>query len=145
MNRNILIPVAVVVAAGLGIGGWRVFEYFDQRGVIAQAAVPCPPPPAGGPLPLQLPASQGVVLRQVATQGATTAVFADVPGGRTDVVAVRDRVLTDLKGAGYRVVSTDQEQNIEAEAGLAGPHEGTIKVKPLCQGTLELRYAMQVP
>ena len=80
----------------------------------------------------------------VATQGATTVVFASEPGGRDDIVAVRDKVLADLAKAGYRVVGTDQEPGYEAEAELAGTHPGSLKVSPLCEGLLEVRYKIEL-
>lgn len=77
------------------------------------------------------------------TQGKTTVAFAKIPGGRDDIVAVRDRVLADLKTAGYTTVGTDQEPGYEAEAELGGKHDGTLKVSPLCEGLLEVRYKIQ--
>lgn len=134
--------LAVAVAVAVALVGFRVFEHFEQGGVRAQASQPCPPAAAGGPLPLSLPVTEGEVLRNTATQGRITAVFADIPGGRDDVEQVRDRILRDLQTAGYQVVDTDQEPGIEAEAEIAGPHRGTLRVKPLCVGLLEVRYAL---
>ncbi len=69
--------------------------------------------------------------------------FAKVEGGRDDIVAVRDRVLGDLKTAGYETVGTDQEPGYEAEAEIKGQYEGTLKVSPLCEGLLEVRYKIE--
>ena len=91
-------------------------------------------------LPLGLPASAGSTVLRVAEQGRTTVAFASLPGTRDEIVPVRDRVLQDLATAGYRVVGTDQELGYEAEAELAGPYEGTLKVAPLCGELLEVRY-----
>lgn len=44
--------------------------------------------------------------------------------------------------AGYTIKGTDQE-SVEAEAEFEGPHEGTIKVQPLCKDTVEIRYEVE--
>lgn len=142
-RRPVQAVLAVVVLAVLGLVAFQVFERFEQAEVKAQASEDCPGPAAGGALPLDLPSSEGVVLRRVAEQGRTTAVFADTPGGPTDIVTVRDRILDDLRAAGYQVVGTDQEMDAEAEAEVSmGSRDGTLRVKPLCTGTLEVRYAI---
>lgn len=52
-------------------------------------------------------------------------------------------MLNDLKKAGYRVTGTDQEPTYEAEAQFTGPHNGSLRVKPLCTGQLEVRYKIE--
>ena len=105
----------------------------------------CDPPASGAPttLPLGLPLTEGATVLDVTTQGKTTIAFATIAGDAADIVAVRDRVLVDLKAAGYTVVGTDQEPGFEAEAELAGSHEGTLKVAPRCTGRLEIRYKIE--
>lgn len=102
-------------------------------------------PKAGAPsvLPLGLPLTEGATVLEVTSQGRTTVAFAKVPGTRDTIVAVRDRVLADLKTAGYETVETDQEPGFEAEAQIRGRYEGTLKVAPLCEGLLEVRYKIE--
>lgn len=88
-------------------------------------------------LPTGFPALAGQVLYGPASQGKTQLVFALVAD--SDFVGVRDDLVAKLKAAGYEVPGTDQEA-VEAEAEFTGPHEGTIKVTPLCQGQVTVRY-----
>lgn len=144
--RTPLEVVSVVVAlAVLGSGGFFVFERFERAGIAEQATVACDGKTSStaSALPFDLPLTDGEKVLRIAEQGATTVAFASVPGGRDDIVAERDLVLEDLEAAGYRVTGTDQEPGYEAEAQLAGPHEGTLRVKPLCTGLLEVRYKIE--
>lgn len=106
-------------------------------------AAPCPPAPdAGTALPLDLPLPPGGVVRTVAEQGRTSVSLLSVPGGAGDLVRVRDEVVQGLVEGGYRLVGTDEEPGVEAEAEVAGRYDGTLRVKPLCDGLLEVRYAI---
>lgn len=137
---------AAVAVVGLAVvGGLLLHERQERGGLVSTAEQACEgrdQPVAGAPaaLPLSLPLSSGGRVLDVATQGRTVVAFASVPGGRGDIVRVRDGVLSDLRGAGYTVAGTDQEPGYEAEAELAGVHEGTLKVSPLCAGLLQVRY-----
>lgn len=88
-------------------------------------------------LPAGFPALPGQVLHEPARQGKTDLVLALVH--ETDFVAVRDDLVARLRAAGFQVPGTDQEA-VEAEAEFTGPHEGTIKVTPLCEGYVTVRY-----
>ena len=140
------VVAAVVVLAALGGLGFYLFERHERSGIAAKAEEPCgtlDTPEAGATLPaaLKLPADQKLL--RVQTQGKTTVAFASTAGGRDDIVAVRDRVLDLLKGRGFTVKGTDQEQGYEAEAELSGVVDGTIRVKPLCTGRMEIRYKIE--
>ena len=137
--------IAVVTAVVLGGAGFAVFERFERAGIAEAATDGCEgrTTSTASALPLDLPLSDGEQVLRVATQGATTVAFASLPGSREDIVARRDTVLRDLAAAGYRVTETDQEPGYEAEAQIAGPHEGTLRVKPLCTGLLEVRYKLE--
>jgi hypothetical protein len=144
----VLIVVVVVLLAVVASVGFYLFEKHERGGIKAEAAKPCgtladPSPGAPAELPLGLPLSAGSKVLRVAEQGKTTVAFAATQGTRDDVVTVRDRVLSDLAGAGYRATGTDQEPGFEAEAELAGTHDGTLRVKPLCTGVLEVRYTIE--
>lgn len=108
-----------------------------------QDAPPCtdlPSADARAVLPPDVPAPAGQVLFRTASQGKTVVVFGRLPG--TDVVAVRDQVVTDLRAARYTIESTDQEA-VEAEAFFSGPHTGTLRVRRLCADQLELRWKLE--
>jgi hypothetical protein len=106
------------------------------------AAAPCTSLPAADPsasLPDGFPQLPGQVLYGPASQGATTIVYGRVRGD--DVEATRDRLATELEAAGYRLDGTDQEA-VEAEAHFSTPREGSVRVKQLCDGVLEVRYRL---
>lgn len=90
-------------------------------------------------LPAGFPQLPDQVLYGAASQGATRIVFGRVPGG--DFEALRDRLAADLEGAGYTIDGTDQEA-VEAEAHFSAPREGSVRVKQLCEGQLEVRYRL---
>lgn len=128
-----LVLAGVLLATGCG----------DAAPAAAPGGTPCPAPPAAGlALPLDLPLPPGGAVRAVAEQGRTSVSLVDVPGGATDLVRVRDEVVQGLVRVGYRLVDSDQEPGAEAEAEVAGPYDGTLRVRPLCTGLLEVRYAV---
>ena len=106
------------------------------------AAAPCASLPAADPaasLPPDFPRLPGQVLYGPASQGATSIVFGRVEGD--DFEALRDRLAKDLEAAGYTLDGTDQEA-VEAEAHFSQPREGSVRVKQLCEGVLEVRYRL---
>lgn len=126
-----------------------MFERHERGGLVTKSEQSCggrAEPKAGAPaaLPAGLPKTGDETVLNVATQGKTTVAFASIAGGRDDIVSVRDRVLDDLKKVGYTVVGTDQEPGYEAEAELGGTHPGSLKVSPLCEGLLEVRYKIEL-
>lgn len=147
--RKAVLVLVLVAAVGVAGGtGFAVLERAERGGLAEQAERACgaeasPAPGAPAELPLDLPLTDGETVLRVVTQGATTVAFASEPGGRDDIVAVRDEVLDDLREVGYEVVGTDQEPGYEAEAEISGPHTGTVKVSPLCTGLLEVRYKLE--
>ena len=146
MNRATYLLAGALTVALVGGAGFAVFERQERAGLAEAAKSACGPdsrPVTGAGLPFKLPLSMGLSVLRVDEQGATVVAFASIPGGRADLVDRRDRVLADLEAAGYRVLETDQEVGYEAEAQLAGPHHGTVRVKPLCTGLLEVRYAFE--
>ncbi len=149
MRKPVTAGVIVLALVVAGAGGFAVFERYERQGLASKSEEACagrdkPSPGAPSALPLGLPLTEGETVLNVATQGATTVAFASESGGRDDIVAVRDKVLADLAEAGYRVVGTDQEPGYEAEAELAGKHAGSLKVSPLCEGLLEIRYKIEL-
>lgn len=149
MRKPAVVGVVVLALVGVGAGGFALFERNERQGLASKSVEACdgrdkPAPGAPSTLPLGLPLTEGETVLNVAKQGATTVAFASEPGGRDDIVAVRDKVLADLAKAGYRVVGTDQEPGYEAEAELAGTHTGSVKVSPLCEGLLEVRYKIEL-
>ncbi len=148
MRKPLVAAAAVLVLAVAGRVGFALFERHERGGLVTQSEQACdgedqPVPAAPTTLPFGLPATDGEAILNVTSQGSTTVAFAKVDGGRDRIVEVRDDVLADLTAAGYEVVGTDQEPGYEAEAEIAGPHEGTIKVSPLCEGLLEVRYVLR--
>jgi hypothetical protein len=129
--------LAVLTLAVAGCGGGAEAPASPPR-----AAAPCtslPPPDPAASLPADFPTLPGQVLYGPASQGATRIVFGRVEGG--DFVALRDRLAADLEAAGYALDGTDQEA-VEAEAHFSAPREGSVRVKQLCQGVLEVRYRL---
>ena len=106
------------------------------------ACASLPPADPAVALPADLPAPEGQVLYEKASQGSTDVVFARLDGD--DFVAVRDQVAASLREAGYEVSGTDQEA-VEAEVHFVQPLDGTVKVSPLCDGVLQLRYRLSPP
>lgn len=116
------------------------------------AAAPCTSLPAADPaaeLPEDFPQLPDQVLYGPASQGSTRILFGRLEGD--DFVALRDRLAADLESAGYTLDGTDQEA-VEAEAHFSTaasrrgtgsqPREGSLRVKQLCEGMLEVRYRL---
>ena len=140
------VAAAVVVLALLGGLGFWLFERNERAGIASKATEPCGTldTPEGNPtLPAGLTLPGGQKLLRVQKQGKTSVAFASIPGGRDDIVEARDAVLGALKNQGFTVKGTDQEPGYEAEAELAGTADGTLRVKPLCEGRLEVRYKIE--
>ena len=106
------------------------------------AAAPCTSLPAADPaatLPEGFPTLPDQVLYGAASQGSTRILFGRVPGD--SFVELRDRLASDLEAAGYSLDGTDQEA-VEAEAHFSKPTDGSVRVKQLCEGVLEVRYRL---
>ncbi|HVE74071.1 MAG TPA: hypothetical protein VNA30_03135 [Mycobacteriales bacterium] len=126
---------AALVLGAAGCGG-------ASPDPVRPSAAPCTDLPAADPaatLPADFPALPGQVLYRPAKQGRTTVVFGRVPG--ESFVALRDQVAADLTQRGYRLDGTDQEA-VEAEVHFSSPREGSVRVKQLCAGMLEIRYRL---
>jgi hypothetical protein len=147
MGKRIAIAlVALLVVAGIAIGGWAVFEHFDRAGKIKDAGKACtgldvvkgsPTVPAGFTLP------EGQRLLEVQSQGKTQILYASTDGKRADIVRVRDQVTAALTTDGYRVTHTDQEPTFEAEATVSkNGTDDSVQVQPLCSGRLRVRYIL---
>ncbi|MCU1587235.1 MAG: hypothetical protein JWN31_728 [Frankiales bacterium] len=145
MKKPVIALIVVLGLLAVGGIGWALKEHHERAGIKKTAEKSCAgldQPVAGAPteLPLAIPLTSGETVLSVTTQGKTTIAFAKISGTRNDVVKVRDQILTDLRAKGYTVPGTDQEPGFEAEAELAGTHDGTLKVAPLCQDVLSVRY-----
>lgn len=116
------------------------------------AAAACTALPAADPsatLPEGFPRLPDQVLYGAASQGSTRILFGRVSGD--SFVELRDRLAADLEAAGYTLDGTDQEA-VEAEAHFrtsasrrgtgSRPSEGSVRVKQLCEGVLEVRYRL---
>ena len=146
VNRIVKVLLALVVLAGLGAGGWAVFEHFDRQGVVKDSERACgtlDTPSASGAFPTGLTLPADAKLLRIQTQGKTTLVVASVAGTRDDVVTVRDTVVAALATQGFTKTGTDQEPGYEAEAQLSGKADASLRVRPLCTGRLELRFTLR--
>src|SRR4051812_32291604 len=75
--------------------------------------------------------------------GKTERFFAAVDGEAADLPQVRDEAAQQLEGVGFKSLSTDQEENTEAEAHLQGDkHTVDIQVITFCTGKLRIRYTV---
>jgi hypothetical protein len=138
--------IGVVGLAVLAVVGFAVFEHFDRAGIKKAAGRGCASldtPSAGANPPAGFVLPSGQKLLRVQKQGKTTLVVASAEGTREDIVLVRDGVVSALKGQGFTVKKTDQEPGFEAEAQLGGKGGGSLRVKPLCTGRLEVRYTLE--
>lgn len=132
------VAVAALISLVAGCGGGGDSDVATS-GPAALACGTLPQPDPAASLPADFPKLDGQVLYEPTTQGATKIVFGRL--ARTDFVATRDELVKVLTTAGYTIAGTDQE-SVEAEAEFSGPHEGTIKVQPLCKGNLSIRYKL---
>ena len=115
----------------------------DEENEGARSGTACTNLPSADPsatLPSGFPKLEDQVLYEPSKQGSTSIVFGRVD--KSDFVAVRDDLVSRLKSAGYTIEGTDQE-SVEAEAQFDGPHIGTIKVQPLCEGKVYIRYKIE--
>jgi hypothetical protein len=75
--------------------------------------------------------------------GKTERFLAAADGTPADLAARRDEAARQLEGVGFKTLSTDQEENAEAEAHMQGDrHTVDIQVIPLCEGKLRIRYTV---
>lgn len=146
MNRATKALLALLAAAASGAGGFAVFEHFERQGVAEKGERPCgslDTPSGSGLVPTGFALPAGEKALRVQTQGKTTLFVASTAGSREDVVEVRDAVVADLQRQGFSLAGTDQEPGYEAEAQLAGKADASVKVRPLCEGRLEVRYTVR--
>ena len=132
-RTKIVAVVGVLVLAGCGSG---------EPAASSSPGAPCTSLPGADPaasLPSGFPQLPDQVLYGAASQGATRIVFGRVAGD--DFVALRDDLAAALTDAGYSLDGTDQEA-VEAEAHFSAPREGSVRVKQLCDGVLEVRYRL---
>lgn len=134
MRWPVLLLAPALVATGCGAGSTAA---SGQDPAAACSSLPAADPAAT--LPEGFPRLPGQVLYGPAAQGATTIVFGRVEGD--SFVDLRDRLAAELDAAGYTVDGTDQEA-VEAEAHFSRPREGSVRVKRLCDGVLEVRYRL---
>jgi hypothetical protein len=75
--------------------------------------------------------------------GKTERFFAAVDGEPSEMPEKRDAAAKALEDSGYKVLSTDEEENTEAEAHLGGNDRTVdIQVIALCEGKLRIRYTV---
>ena len=67
-------------------------------------------------------------------QGATKVWSLAIDGEASDLRQLRDDYFAQLEDADYEIEGTDAEEGHEAEGEFNGPHEGTAKFRPLCEG-----------
>ena len=77
------------------------------------------------------------------SQGATKFWFFAVDGSPDSLETLRDAYDDTLKGKGYDIKGTDQEDGAEAESEFEGPHDGTTQFIPLCQGKVRVRVKLE--
>jgi len=147
MSRAAKAILSVAVLGAVAVGGFFVFEYFDHHEKVKDATRDCTSelttPQAGVALPsslkgFSLPSDQ--TLLEVDSQGKTIVVYTIVKGSRADLVSLRDKVVTQMNGLGFKASATDQEPTYEAEGQFTGTLAGTIQVQPQCEGYDRIRY-----
>jgi hypothetical protein len=67
-------------------------------------------------------------------QGATKVWNIALDGETSDLTQLRDDYFAQLEDADYEIEDTDAEEGFEAEGEFNGPHEGTARFRPLCDG-----------
>jgi len=146
MKNLVRLLVGVVVLAVLAFVGWRVFEHFDQQDKIKNANKSCTTfdvPSGSSTLPTGFTLPSGQKLLTVQKTGKTSVVFASLPGERSDLVSIRDRVASELESQGYKRTGSDQEPTFEADATVSkNGVDDTINVRPLCSGKAVVRYTI---
>jgi len=119
----------------------------DEEKAKQNATASCPSNITGTastPLPSDVPAPSGASSPyESQSQGATKFWFFAVDGSPDDLASLRDDYNDTLKGKGYDIKGTDQEDGAEAEAEFEGPHEGTSQFIPLCQGKVRVRVKLE--
>ena len=142
-RRALSAAAALPLLLGAAACGDSEDEEAEEREGAGRASAACGALPSADPaatLPDGFPTLAGQVLYEPSKQGSTTIVFGRVKG--EDFVGVRDQLTTQLVAAGYKIPGKDQE-SVEAEAEFDGPHVGTIKVQPLCEGYVYVRYKIE--
>ena len=129
-----LLPLLALTACGGSSGGT---DGDAEAGATAKACGTLPTADPAAKLPADFPTFTDIPLYEPSTQGSTSIVFG--LKDEADFVEVRDSQVEKLKAAGYTIDGTDQE-SVEAEAEFSGPHTGTIKVQPYCDGYVTVRY-----
>lgn len=138
----VLLTVVPLLLASTGCG-----KEAEEKAARAKALAACPTGINGQTpsqqLPADFPGLSDARIYRYESQGKTRIWYGSVSGGSGDVEAVRDRVVDALKRNGYEIEDTDAEKGVEAEAGFKGPHEGTVRARPLCKDRLEVRYKLE--
>ena len=144
MKRVLIVLLVLGVLGGAGVLGFFAFERHEAKGKAGRACGTLDTPSGSPTLPSQLALPEGQKLLSVETQGKTVIVLASAAGGLKDLTDVRDDVLDALKSQGYTKGSTEAEADIEAEGQFSGNADGTLRVRPLCDGRLEVRYKLSL-
>jgi hypothetical protein len=129
--------LAVAVPLVLALAACGDNEEKDK----AAAKAPCPSNLSNSvstQLPSDLPAPSGTAY-DYSNQGKTQVWFYAIDGGPDQLASLRDAYDNTLKGKGYEIEGTDQEEGAEAESEFKGAHEGTTNFKSLCTGKVVLR------
>jgi hypothetical protein len=75
--------------------------------------------------------------------GKTERFFAAIDGEADEMPQMRDKAAKALEDAGYKKLSTDEEENTEAEAHMERKGKTVdIQVITLCKGKLRIRYTV---
>lgn len=153
MRRMVHVLAGLLVLCVLAILYSRFLGYVNEKDKIREASRSCatvdqPPggyvPPSGFTLPtgqklLNVTVSAGRGL----SRNTTTAVSASLPGNRSDVFAIRDRVAQELVNRGYVITGTSQEPNFGATARVSKDGvKDSFVVTPLCLGRVVIRYSL---
>jgi hypothetical protein len=118
----------------------------DEEGKAkAAASAACPAEvdgTAATPVPADVPLPSGAKAYSSSAQGKTQVWFVAVDIGSSKLPALRDDFDAQLKGKGYTIEGTDQEEDVEAESEFSGPHDGTSNFRHLCSGKAVLRLKL---
>ena len=138
-----------VIAAGLVVplvAALAACSDATEKKAKARATASCPADigkTAADPLPSDIPAPNGATAYLSASQGATKVWFFALDRGSAELASMRDAYDNTLKGKGYTIKGTDQEDGAEAESEFSGPHDGTTNFQPLCTGKVKLRLKLE--